>query len=525
MAKKRTYAQEAKAIMNKYKMRLGDKFDKGDSLSLEAMNQELGALRDRQEQSRAAEEQTAFQQAFENGGFLPMLQNGGDVPWTAEDYRRRAEETQQGFGEIPYGEEAYPYGQYYGDKMGDYLGQFGQGNFNNPQLGVSPYDLVAGRSPQDPLQRGAGANRGITGRPDRPAAQVDAVTGATIPATPPGVAPGDRLGGRGAYGIDDTIYQGGEIPGVTVTPQQQAAQQQAATGGVGGATGAVAGGGPRAYALNDPNDPFSGLSAGPRYQDEAAVQGQAPVQQALPSLDLANLSTAESGGTELGAALGKTPGGADVDVDGNDPFKSRVPWFGAAAQGLASVLGNRQIEFDKVQAQEVTPQEISLAREREGLRRDRDIANSMIRRGAAQGGSRAGLMQNLLAGATGTQRNLGRGLSQSYQTEENTNAQLRNQAGFFNAQQRAIAARGNRENQLINQSRRDAQIGGVGSAITGYGKDLMAAGQYDQMINMLSVENPNYDFTKGKDSLFRKIVQASPDVNKKFLRGKERLSR
>ena len=507
MAKKRTYAQEAKAIMNKYKMRLGDKFDKGDSLSLEAMNQELGALRDRQEQSRAAEEQTAFQQAFENGGFLPMLQNGGDVPWTAEDYRRRAEETQQGFGEIPYGEEAYPYGQYYGDKMGDYLGQFGQGNFNNPQLGVSPYDLVAGRSPQDPLQRGAGANRGITGRPDRPAAQVDAVTGATIPATPPGVAPGDRLDGRGAYGIDDTIYQGGEIPGVTVTPQQQAAQQQAATGGVGGGTTAA---GTPATTPGDVGpgsifDSYAGQNILGRGIDPNA--GFRP--DTLPAT--------------AGEALDET--GVTEDDLGSDPFKSRVPWFGAAAQGLASVLGNRQIDFDKVQAQEVTPQEISLAREREGLRRDRDIANSMIRRGAAQGGSRAGLMQNLLAGATGTQRNLGRGLSQSYQTEENTNAQLRNQAGFFNAQQRAIAARGNRENQLINQSRRDAQIGGVGSAITGYGKDLMAAGQYDQMINMLSAENPNYDFTKGKDSLFRKIVQASPDVNKKFLRGKERLSR
>jgi ribosomal protein S17E len=38
MAKK-TYAQEAKAIMNKYKLRLGDKFDKNDPFAREAMNQ------------------------------------------------------------------------------------------------------------------------------------------------------------------------------------------------------------------------------------------------------------------------------------------------------------------------------------------------------------------------------------------------------------------------------------------------------------------------------------------------------
>ncbi len=53
-AKGKTYAQEAKAIMNKYKLRLGDKFDKRDNMSLEAMNQELAALRERQEATREA---------------------------------------------------------------------------------------------------------------------------------------------------------------------------------------------------------------------------------------------------------------------------------------------------------------------------------------------------------------------------------------------------------------------------------------------------------------------------------------
>jgi len=41
--KKKTFASEAKTIMNKYKTRLGEKFDKGDALALEAMNQELTA--------------------------------------------------------------------------------------------------------------------------------------------------------------------------------------------------------------------------------------------------------------------------------------------------------------------------------------------------------------------------------------------------------------------------------------------------------------------------------------------------
>lgn len=51
--KKQTYADRAKQIMNKYKARLGDNFDKGDTLALEAMNQELSLLRDEQESERA----------------------------------------------------------------------------------------------------------------------------------------------------------------------------------------------------------------------------------------------------------------------------------------------------------------------------------------------------------------------------------------------------------------------------------------------------------------------------------------
>jgi hypothetical protein len=80
MAKKQTYADRAKAIMNKYKPRLGEKFDKGDTLALEAMNQELTALQQEQEQARLAEQEAeaAFQdkavQTFQNGGKLTKKQ-------------------------------------------------------------------------------------------------------------------------------------------------------------------------------------------------------------------------------------------------------------------------------------------------------------------------------------------------------------------------------------------------------------------------------------------------------------------
>ena len=66
----KTYAQEAKTIMNKYKLRLGDKFDKSDPLALAAMNAELTTLQRKQEATRETELGAAPQ--FANGGRLPM---------------------------------------------------------------------------------------------------------------------------------------------------------------------------------------------------------------------------------------------------------------------------------------------------------------------------------------------------------------------------------------------------------------------------------------------------------------------
>jgi hypothetical protein len=74
--KKQTYADRAKAIMNKYKTRLGEKFDKGDVLALEAMNQELQGLQRKQEKERiqkliegANDEQISqLSQALQGGG-------------------------------------------------------------------------------------------------------------------------------------------------------------------------------------------------------------------------------------------------------------------------------------------------------------------------------------------------------------------------------------------------------------------------------------------------------------------------
>jgi len=334
MAKKQTYASKAKQIMNRYKLRLGDKFDKGDPLALEAMNAELSTLQEQQESVRISE-LPVEQRTFAKGGTLPTFQGPG------------------------------PFSQY--------LNQGNQMPFNG--------------------------------------------------------------------GVFDT----------------------------------------------------------------------------LPS-------------TPAGAISAQT--GSQSTTDVGDPFKSRVPYFGAVAQGLTSILGNRKLDMPEFNVDEFTPEKITanqvnFSRGREGIARERDIANQTIRRSARGRGSRAGLTENILAGATATQRTAGSQIEESIEREGNINAQIRNQTAQFNAQQGSQAQALNlrnqlfgsqveRENFLINAQRKDAQIGGVGSAITGYGKDLLSAGQYDQMVNMMGANNPNFQIGQGPDSPFKRLFQISKDAKINF---------
>jgi len=59
--------------MNKYKARLGDNFDKGDTLALEAMNQELSLLQQEQEKERSK------MTLKEGNAGLPMHVDGGEL--------------------------------------------------------------------------------------------------------------------------------------------------------------------------------------------------------------------------------------------------------------------------------------------------------------------------------------------------------------------------------------------------------------------------------------------------------------
>jgi hypothetical protein len=332
MAKnKKTYADEARAIMNRYKLRLGEKFDKGDTLALEAMNQELAALRESQEGTRMV---MLGGKEYRGGGKLKRYQDGGFIS--------KAFDKNRGIDLI-----------------------------NDELLGFTPD---------------------------------------TLPAT---------------------------------------------------SAGAMA------------------------------------AQTGSKSTDLLT------------------------------PFKSRVPWLGAVSNIAGSLLMNKDIDlpsydYEEYDPTQIAPHLVDYSRGREQTLRERDIADARIRKGARGLGSRAGLMENITAGTTGTQRVAGTAFNQSLENEQNVNAQILNEVGARNAQAGLTAAQMNarnklfgtqidRENAFIKEQRRQNRIGGIVDSVTGYGKDLMAADQYDQMLNMMAPEN--YTPYASRDSRLRRLLQISPEMN------------
>ena len=517
MAKKRTYAQEAKSIMNKYKIRLGEKFDKGDTLSLEAMNQELGALRENQEQTRVQEQQGVFGIYASGGtiedvpkrlrGTLANMQLARNTPFMEQMIQGQNINLEAGTNAIGQ-PSVFPQGDAQAFDRNQNLGQRGVGGNQIPFPRNRDARKFARQAPKVAdrlgIQRFSGSEQPVN----------QFATGGDL--LPMFAGPGEDpnyigFGNNSNYNFNDPSTYGGGVEG----PLASLNYFDPATGSRSSIPGAQqeAGGGVSFQNRNKlaANRDFTALAAA----------NTSPV-----NLD-ANVPTS-IGGFQQAQAQNNLQQDFNNPVapqqqqqeQGGDPFQFRAPWWGAAATGLGSVLGNQQLDLSEheITAQQVAPNLVDYSREREQFGRDRDIGNQMIRKGAAGFGSRSKLMQNLQAGATGTQRVAGRQFSKSLQGEQNQNAQIKNQASQFNAQQRSITDRINnqygRENQLINANRRTNQIAGVTGAVTGYGRDLMSANRDTGYLRL--EEDEEFPIMQQNDSRLKQILGVNADPYKKF---------
>ena len=232
----------------------------------------------------------------------------------------------------------------------------------------------------------------------------------------------------------------------------------------------------------------------------------------------------------LTPGLAKTNNPIATGGTSDAPFESRVPWLGAASGIIGNLLMNKQINLPEYNPEEydpgtISPHLVNYGRSREQIMSERDLANNMIQGSARGMGSQNALMENTLAGVTGTQRVAGQQFNQSLENESNTNAQILNDTDRVNAQLQGDAARFNtqnklyanqisRENMMMNTERKDARTQGILDSITGYGRDLMEADKYDQMMNMMTPDN--YKAFAVKDSPLRKFLGISPVMGMKL---------
>jgi hypothetical protein len=73
--KKKSFADLAKQILSKYKRRLGEKLDGNDPMAQAAMQKELDALMEEQENVKASMVQSQYQEMAYGGDLLPFQQN------------------------------------------------------------------------------------------------------------------------------------------------------------------------------------------------------------------------------------------------------------------------------------------------------------------------------------------------------------------------------------------------------------------------------------------------------------------
>lgn len=488
MAKKqKTFADRAKQIMNKYKSRLGENFDKGDILALEAMNQELEALRQEQE---AVREQMMMEEASQTQG-LPLHAYGDflgepnantaqinptflklDQIFKMKEGLDRDNE----FSTVFAGMQDYPsfinaYNEYAGKPMLSH--RYDEENKSDV---VSPYRPPVSTTADKVVQK-----------------QAAPVTG-SVPIV-------QNMGERSKLGqwLTGQRYRmkktgmSGDLPmyddGGLLSDEQLAL-------------------------LNQPPPPLQSIPG--------------IVNTTAPKPDFGQFNRASyrpSFRDRMDVFRGKL---GSLGMQEGDLYKSRVPWMGAAAGIVGNLLMNKQLDLPTYDYQEYTPERatanlVNFGREREQVMQERDLANQQIMGVARGSGSMSSLMENIQAGATGTQREAGRRFGESLQNEGTANAQILNQISQFNAAQgmranemnernRMFASNMLRENAMINADRRDSRIKGIIDNISGLSRDKTRADQYDTSLHLAAPENTEWQV--GQDSWLRRLFGVSPRIKR-----------
>lgn len=194
-------------------------------------------------------------------------------------------------------------------------------------------------------------------------------------------------------------------------------------------------------------------------------------------------------GYQLPTTLQGVQPGAPIGAAQDTPYRGNVSPVGL----LSSVAGNlpgllTKAEKD-IRLNRLTPEEIDLTRERQGIEQRAEVSAAIARRNARTAGSAGQYLSNIGAVETGIQREVGQQLGRSFQTEETANARERARTAAANAIIAEREADINARERGATKTARTRALQGITKGISGYARDRSRTTSAYDALNLLS---PNY---------------------------------
>ncbi len=182
---------------------------------------------------------------------------------------------------------------------------------------------------------------------------------------------------------------------------------------------------------------------------------------------------------------------------------------GAITAGANMFMANRAMkDIPKMNLSRLSPEEISLARERRNIQKEGERASRINRYNAARGArTRGEYLSNAAAADAAINRGTTGALSNLYSQEEQLNAQERARVNQLNAQIEAQEAQANFMAQQQARANRDTYTSAAIQAIPQTMMNIAGIKQQDALINSLGEDYSIMQYRDPNQNFFQRITQ------------------
>jgi len=187
---------------------------------------------------------------------------------------------------------------------------------------------------------------------------------------------------------------------------------------------------------------------------------------------------------------------------------------GAITAGANMFMANRATkDIPELELGRIRPEEVSLSRERAGVRRQSGLASRIARANAAKSSrTRGEYLSNAAAQSAAMNRGTLEALSQLYSQEARMNAAERARASQTNAQMQAREAAANMQAQQRARANRDAYTSAAIQAIPQTMQNIAGIRQQDALINSLGQDYSMAQYQDPSLNWFQRLTQPKQTV-------------